>query len=204
MPFGPLDLSFPKQQDEIKQDDKDKDTDTDMEQNPAEETAATQMESLTIDTNNNNINNIAYTTSDIDNAYFQALRQALYKHNQNITHMDLPMGSSQFMSGFILPNIPIPAPIPPIKKSSYKKASKFLKVMEKSHSGLVKVKEKGMTSLCWQWLQVVTRIWKISNRSDFQITTRMLAQSSSVHRRMGDGIPDFTVCIKSGRRFRRE
>ncbi|KAG5361601.1 Translation machinery-associated protein 64 [Yarrowia sp. C11] len=79
------------------------------------------------------------TTEDIDHAFKRALMQSLYKISKS--PIDLPIPSSTFMSEYVLNNLPIYHPNVNIKKTSWKKASKFLKTMEKEK--LMKVKEKG-------------------------------------------------------------
>ncbi|KAG5358179.1 Translation machinery-associated protein 64 [Yarrowia sp. B02] len=79
------------------------------------------------------------TTDDIDHAFKRALMQSLYKISK--APIDLPIPSSTFMSEYVLNNLPIYHPNVNIKKTSWKKASKFLKTMEKEK--LMKVKEKG-------------------------------------------------------------
>lgn len=79
------------------------------------------------------------TTEDIDHAFKRALIQSLHKISKS--PIDLPIPSSTFMSEYVLNNLPIYHPNVNIKKTSWKKASKFLKVMEKEK--LMKVKEKG-------------------------------------------------------------
>lgn len=79
------------------------------------------------------------TTEDIDHAFKRALMQSLYKISK--APIDLPIPSSTFMSEYVLNNLPIYHPNVNIKKTSWKKASKFLKTMEKEK--LMKVKEKG-------------------------------------------------------------
>lgn len=81
----------------------------------------------------------ALTTEDIDHAFKRALMQSLYKISK--APIDLPIPSSTFMSEYVLNNLPIYHPNVNIKKTSWKKASKFLKTMEKEK--LMKVKEKG-------------------------------------------------------------
>lgn len=79
------------------------------------------------------------STDDIDHAFKRALMQSLFKISKS--PIDLPIPSSTFMSEYVLNNLPIYHPSVTIKKTSWKKASKFLKMMEKEK--LLKVKEKG-------------------------------------------------------------
>ncbi|CDK25357.1 unnamed protein product [Kuraishia capsulata CBS 1993] len=77
------------------------------------------------------------TLEDIDNFFYRALLQSIAT-----SHIETPISSSNFMSNHVLKNLPpVDSNHVNIKKTSWKKAAKFLKAMEKAN--LLKVKGKG-------------------------------------------------------------
>lgn len=80
-----------------------------------------------------------FTTDEVDEAFRVGLLQALRKALDD--PIEVPITASNFMGNYILDNLPIDSPNLNLKKSSWKKASKFFKAMEKE--GLVKVKDRG-------------------------------------------------------------
>ncbi|KAF0384649.1 eukaryotic translation initiation factor SUI1 family protein [Gigaspora margarita] len=80
-----------------------------------------------------------YTTAEVDNllqaSFYQALLEKLTPPGT------LPLTSSQLYSAYVLPSRPVGTDNDvEVKKSSYKKITKFLKAMEKK--GVIKVKEQ--------------------------------------------------------------
>ncbi|ODQ65855.1 hypothetical protein NADFUDRAFT_51133 [Nadsonia fulvescens var. elongata DSM 6958] len=82
---------------------------------------------------------IKLTTAEIDELFRKALLQTL--HKAIASSIKTPLPASQFLSSYILPNLAISDPSVVLKNTSWKKATKFFKSMEKA--GFVKVKEKG-------------------------------------------------------------
>lgn len=78
------------------------------------------------------------TTSEIDEVFIMALKQSLKKAID--APIDLPISSSLFLSNHILMNMPYTDPDIQMKRTSWKKAQKFFKAMEKQ--GLVKSRER--------------------------------------------------------------
>lgn len=79
-----------------------------------------------------------FTTDEVDEAFqaglLQTLRIALDEP------IEVPITASNFVANYILPNLPFDSPYLQMKKTSWKKAAKFFKAMEKE--GLVKVKDR--------------------------------------------------------------
>ncbi|CAO3615572.1 unnamed protein product [Cunninghamella echinulata] len=94
-----------------------------------------------------------YTTSEIDELLKKSLYQGLlFKLTKEKATSILPISASSLYTAYILPSRPRDGGMEvDIKKSSWKKLQKFLKVMEKS--GLLKVKEQrgesSVTSINW-------------------------------------------------------
>lgn len=80
-----------------------------------------------------------FTTDEVDEAFKTGLLQALRKALDE--PIEVPITASNFIGNYILENLPIDSPNINLKKSSWKKASKFFKAMEKE--GFVKVKDRG-------------------------------------------------------------
>ncbi|ANB13889.1 Tma64p [Sugiyamaella lignohabitans] len=79
------------------------------------------------------------STAEIDDAFRRALLQTLRKAVDS--PIEVPIPSSTFLSNYVLLNLPYNHPSVQMKKTSWKKASKFFKVMEKQ--SLLKGKERG-------------------------------------------------------------
>lgn len=77
-------------------------------------------------------------TEQIDNAFIMALYQTLKKAVDN--PIELPISSTLLLSQYLLTNLPYTDPSVQMKKTSWKRASKFFKTMEKG--GLLKTKER--------------------------------------------------------------
>ena len=75
----------------------------------------------------------------IDDAFKKGLLQTLRKAID--TPLEYPIPSSTFLSNHVLQNLPYNHPSVVMKKTSWKRASKFFKAMEKQ--GLVKCRERG-------------------------------------------------------------
>ncbi|KAG0177515.1 hypothetical protein DFQ29_004745 [Apophysomyces sp. BC1021] len=96
---------------------------------------------------------IQLSTSEIDDLLKKSLYQALqFKMTPENAPTVLPLSVSNFYSAYILPSRPIDAGSEvDVKKSSWKKVQKFLKVMEKS--GILKLKDQRgetlVTSVDW-------------------------------------------------------
>ena len=80
-----------------------------------------------------------FSTEEIDEAFKVALLQTLKKALDE--PIEVPISASNFLGNYILVNLPFDSDNIQMKKTSWKKASKFFKAMEKD--GLVKVKERG-------------------------------------------------------------
>lgn len=79
------------------------------------------------------------STAEIDEIFRNALLQSIFKSIADGAHIDLPISASQLLSGHVLANMPFTSTKLNIKKTSWKKATKFFKVMEKE--GLIKTKD---------------------------------------------------------------
>lgn len=80
-----------------------------------------------------------FSTEEIDDAFKIGLLQTLRKALDE--PIEVPISASNFLANYILLNLPFDSPSIQMKKTSWKKASKFFKAMEKD--GLVKVKDRG-------------------------------------------------------------
>ncbi|KAK9365318.1 hypothetical protein V1509DRAFT_585440 [Lipomyces kononenkoae] len=80
------------------------------------------------------------TTVEIDEAFRQALLSTIHSSLVG-TALQFPQPSSTFISAYLLKHLPSTYASAQLKQTSWKKAARFLKFMEKE--GLVKVKEKG-------------------------------------------------------------
>ncbi|KAK9323479.1 hypothetical protein V1517DRAFT_289326 [Lipomyces orientalis] len=80
------------------------------------------------------------TTAEVDEAFRRALLSAIHSSRTG-TALQFPQPSSTFISAHVLKHLPSNYASAQLKQTSWKKAAKFLKIMEKE--GLVKVKEKG-------------------------------------------------------------
>ncbi|VEU19666.1 DEKNAAC100124 [Brettanomyces naardenensis] len=89
------------------------------------------------DADDDNNNDYSVSVQDVDDFF---VRSVLYSITQD--KLDLPMSSSIFMSAHVLKNLPpVNSNQANVKKTSWKKTSKFLKAIEKLQ--LVKLKGKG-------------------------------------------------------------
>lgn len=79
-----------------------------------------------------------FTTEEIDEAFRVGLLQTLRKALDN--PLELPITASNLVANHILQNLPFDSASVQMKKTSWKKASKFFKAMEKD--GLVKVRDR--------------------------------------------------------------
>ncbi|KAK9238443.1 hypothetical protein V1525DRAFT_401072 [Lipomyces kononenkoae] len=80
------------------------------------------------------------TTVEIDEAFRLALLSTIHSSHVG-TALQFPQPSSTFISAHLLKHLPSTYASAQLKQTSWKKAARFLKAMEKE--GLVKVKEKG-------------------------------------------------------------
>ncbi|KAJ8097320.1 hypothetical protein POJ06DRAFT_29413 [Lipomyces tetrasporus] len=80
------------------------------------------------------------TTAEVDEAFRRALLSAIHSSRTG-TALQFPQPSSTFISAHVLKHLPSNYASAQLKQTSWKKAAKFLKTMEKE--GLVKIKEKG-------------------------------------------------------------
>ncbi|KAK9475712.1 hypothetical protein V1514DRAFT_339275 [Lipomyces japonicus] len=80
------------------------------------------------------------STAEIDEAFRQALIYTIYESRTEYP-ISFPQISSTFISSYILPHLHFSYASTPIKQTSWKKAAKFFKAMDKE--GLLKTKEKG-------------------------------------------------------------
>ncbi|KAI5969748.1 hypothetical protein CANMA_001210 [Candida margitis] len=81
------------------------------------------------------------TTEEVDNFFIRALLQTI-----KLETIELPINSSTFMSSYIYKNLPIlDSTYANIKKTSWKKTSKFLKAMVKSSYLEVKGKDEDLS-----------------------------------------------------------
>lgn len=79
-----------------------------------------------------------FSTDEIDEAFKVGLLQTLRKALDE--PLELPITASNLVANYILLNLPFDSPSMQMKKTSWKKASKFFKAMEKD--GLVKVRDR--------------------------------------------------------------
>lgn len=105
----------------------------------SEETVSDQSAEKEANTNSSSAELDEFTTEEVDSAFRVALLQTLKKAVD--TPIELPISSSLFLGSYILENLPFDSPNLTLKKSTWKKASKFLKAMEKEN--LLKVKDRG-------------------------------------------------------------
>lgn len=80
-----------------------------------------------------------FSTEEIDDAFRVGLLQTLRKALDE--PIEVPISASNLIANHILLNLPFDSPSIQMKKTSWKKASKFFKAMEKD--GLVKIKDRG-------------------------------------------------------------
>ncbi|KAK7207388.1 hypothetical protein BZA70DRAFT_300772 [Myxozyma melibiosi] len=81
------------------------------------------------------------STEEIDNAFHRALLATIFDFRTGSLDLTFPQPSSTFISAHLLRHLPAYFSSAQMKQTSWKKAAKFLKAMEKE--GLLKVKEKG-------------------------------------------------------------
>ncbi|KAK9386225.1 hypothetical protein V1515DRAFT_572802 [Lipomyces mesembrius] len=79
-------------------------------------------------------------TEEVDEAFRMALLSTIHDSRTG-TALEFPQASSTFISAHLLKHLPSSYSAAQLKQTSWKKAARFLKAMEKD--GLVKVKEKG-------------------------------------------------------------
>lgn len=82
----------------------------------------------------------ALTTNEIDIIFEKALLQTLKKASEG-QKIECPIPGSVFLSANVQPNLMVNNEVVNMKKTSWKKASKYFKAMEKK--GLLKCKDKG-------------------------------------------------------------
>ncbi|KAK9359898.1 hypothetical protein V1504DRAFT_187205 [Lipomyces starkeyi] len=80
------------------------------------------------------------TTEEVDEAFRMALLSTIHDSSTG-TPLEFPQASSTFISAHLQKHLPSSYSSAQLKQTSWKKAARFLKAMEKE--GLVKVKEKG-------------------------------------------------------------
>ncbi|KAK9475052.1 uncharacterized protein V1510DRAFT_436142 [Dipodascopsis tothii] len=81
------------------------------------------------------------STDDIDECFRRALLLTIHNTDSGLNgDITLPITSSSLISAYILPRLPSTHPAVQLKKTSWKKAGKFLKAMERE--GLVRLKDK--------------------------------------------------------------
>ncbi|KAK9492876.1 hypothetical protein V1508DRAFT_439552 [Lipomyces doorenjongii] len=80
------------------------------------------------------------TTEEVDEAFRMALLSTIHD-SRTETALEFPQASSTFISAHLLKHLPSSYSAAQLRQTSWKKAARFLKAMEKD--GLVKVKEKG-------------------------------------------------------------
>ncbi|KAK9375842.1 uncharacterized protein V1513DRAFT_309234 [Lipomyces chichibuensis] len=80
------------------------------------------------------------STEEVDEAFRMALLSTIHDSRTG-TALEFPQASSTFISAHLLKHLPSSYSSAQLKQTSWKKAARFLKAMEKE--GLVKVKEKG-------------------------------------------------------------
>ncbi|KAK9457965.1 hypothetical protein V1511DRAFT_491353 [Dipodascopsis uninucleata] len=128
-------------------------TEADTQSNDSNESAAIEKITEKIDqTNISTQSSVQHTaaatskvndgpsTADIDEGFRKALVATIHQSRTG-TALSFPQPASTFISAHILANLPANLANIQLKQTSWKKAAKFLKAMEKE--GLVKVKERG-------------------------------------------------------------
>ncbi|KAK9379106.1 uncharacterized protein V2V93DRAFT_382009 [Kockiozyma suomiensis] len=81
------------------------------------------------------------TTDEVDEAFHQALLSTIFEFRTGSLQLTFPQPSSTFISANLLRHLPVYFSSAQMKQTSWKKAAKFLRAMEKE--GLLKIKEKG-------------------------------------------------------------
>lgn len=117
----------------------------------------------------------SFTPQEADDFFMNALLLTIYQFrnpearittNPNLTtDLELPISASQMLDSFVVPNLAIPVSAAPnltIKATSYKKANKFLKAMEKQELITTKEMRDGM------YVTEVAEILKCPILQDFQ------------------------------------
>lgn len=111
-----------------------------------EETTSAQTEAIETGEVKTEIDNVAeelaqLTTEEVDNFFIRSLLQTIKLEN-----IELPINASTFMSSYIYKNLPIlDSAYANIKKTSWKKTSKFLKAMAKLSYLEVKGKDEDLS-----------------------------------------------------------
>ncbi|KAK9452101.1 uncharacterized protein V1518DRAFT_410359 [Limtongia smithiae] len=82
-----------------------------------------------------------FTTAEVDDAFRRALLSAIFHSRTSSMPLQLPQPASTFISAHLQTHLPAYFASVQLKQTSWKKAVRFLKAMEKE--GLVTVKEKG-------------------------------------------------------------
>lgn len=80
------------------------------------------------------------SVAEIDNAFHEALLYALYKEREAPENVSFPISSSTLVSNYIQPFFQSSHPSLQMKKTSWKKAAKFMKAMDKE--SILKVKDQ--------------------------------------------------------------